>query len=156
MKAFTLIELIFVIVIIGIMTGIGITSFKPRYLMDDINFIQNKIKEVQFLGIGYEHNNFGSEEVNPDFNNGCIKIDKNSLNEDANNTNQISYHLHVDITVADGGSDIICFDSKGRPHIDNFKKSTMLKNKKIFQFRYQNKEKNITIEPITGYIILSL
>lgn len=155
MRAFTLIELIFVIVIIGIMASIGVTSFKPKYLLNDIAFIQNKIKEAQFLGIGYEHNNFGSEESNPDYNNGCIKIDKNSLDEDSNNSNQISYYIHVDIVVEDGGSNIICFDSKGRPHTDNFKKVNLITKQKIFQFKYKDEERNITIEPITGSIIIS-
>lgn len=155
MKAFTLIELIFVIVIVGIMSAIGMTSFKPHYLMDDVNFIKSKIKKAQFLGIGYEHNSFGNEESNPDYNNGCIKIDKSSLDEDSNNTNQISYHLHVDITVANSGSDIICFDSKGRPHTDNFKKTNLITKQKIFQFKYKNEERNITIEPITGFTFIS-
>ncbi len=155
MRAFTLIELIFVIVIIGILAGIGITSFKPKYLLDDVNFIQSKIKEAQFLGIGYEHNNFGSEETTPDYNNGCIKIDKESLDEDSNNTNEVSYHLHVAITVEGDGSDILCFDSKGRPHIDDFTKANLITKQKIFRFEYRGKERNITIEPITGFTILS-
>jgi len=54
-KAYTLIELIFVIIIIGIMSAVGASAFKPTYLRDDTNFIQAKIKQAQFLGIGYNH-----------------------------------------------------------------------------------------------------
>ena len=84
-KAFTFIELIFVIVIIGIMTSLGLSAFKTNYLLNDVEFIASKIKEAQFLGTGYEHNGFGSQNLTPDYNAGCIKVEKTSLEENATN-----------------------------------------------------------------------
>jgi len=49
-KAFTLIELVFVIVIIGIITGVGLNSFKTNYLLNDTNFIALKLKMLSFRG----------------------------------------------------------------------------------------------------------
>ena len=154
-KAFTFIELIFVIVIIGIMTSLGLSAFKTNYLLNDVEFIASKIKEAQFLGTGYEHNGFGSQNSTPDYNAGCIKVEKTSLEENATNKKEVNYKLHVEIEVVDGGSDILCFDSKGRPHMDDFTTSSLITTQKQFKFSYNGKIKYITIEPITGYAIIS-
>ncbi len=150
MKAFTLLELIFVIVIMGVMIGIGTSTFKPKHLINDVNFIQSKIKEVQFRGIGYEHNSFGSEASTPDYKNGCIKIKDVNLSERADSKNSLSYTLRIDSF--DYGT--LCFDSKGRPHRDNFTKDTLLGEGITLNFTYNTKLKDIIIEPITGYVII--
>ena len=155
-KAFTLIELIFVIVIIGIMAGVGFSAFKPTYLLDDTNFVAGKIKEAQFLGIGYEHLNFDGSQI--DDKTGCITIEKNSLEENATNKNQVNYKLHVSIEADDnnqGTNNTICFDSKGRPHHTDFTLANLLTTQSKFQFTYSGKNRTITIEPITGYMIIS-
>jgi len=152
-NAFTLIELIFVIVIMGIMAGIASTSFKPTYLIDDSNFIIAKIKETQFLGIGYEHLSFGGTSSGFDASSGCIEIRKSSLEENATNQNEINYKIHS-VLSGELNNTKICFDSKGRPHEDNFD-GALLTTSKILTLKYSEKERNITIEPITGYVILS-
>jgi len=152
-KAFTLIELIFVIVIMGIMAGIASTSFKPTYLIDDSNFIIAKIKEAQFLGIGYEHLNFDGTSSVFDDKSGCIEIKKSSLEENATNKNEINYKIHS-LLSGNLNNTKICFDSKGRPHKDDFD-GDLLTEQKILTLRYSDKERNITIEPITGYVIVN-
>jgi prepilin-type N-terminal cleavage/methylation domain-containing protein len=149
MRAFTLIELIFVIVIIGIMAGVGVSSFKPTYLIDDVNYIQSKIQEAQFRGIGYEHNDFGSDSSTPDYNSGCINISKTALQQPASDTNTI-YKLHVN----DFDYGTLCFDSKGRPHHDDFTFATLLNTQMTLNFTYSSKQKDIFIEPISGYAII--
>ncbi len=151
MKAFTLIELIFVILLIGIMAKLGFSAFKPKYLINDVNFIQMKIKEAQFLGTGFEHLNFDGTVISGYNDIGCIRIEKKSLEENATSPKNISYKLHVNINPSDT---TICFDSKGRPHKDNFN-GKLLTQQILFNFKYSNKERNITIEPITGYAIIS-
>jgi len=149
-KAFTLLELIFAIVIIAVMAGVGSSAFKPKYLIDDTNFIVSKIKEAQYRGIGYEHLNF-SGVINNDI--GCITFDKANLDENATNSNEINYKIHVDfvdLASNDLKDNRICFDSKGRPHIASFN-GTLLNEKWELKLKYSNETKTITMQPITGY-----
>jgi prepilin-type N-terminal cleavage/methylation domain-containing protein len=154
-KAFTLIELIFVIIIIGTLTSVGLSSFKTNYLLNDTNFIALKIKNAQFSGMGYSHLDFGgtlSSETNNSI--GCIRIEKSSLEESATNKNEVNYKLHVTL---DPDDTTICFDSKGRPHNGNFENNfnaNLLTSQKEITLEYNGKERNITIQPITGYVIV--
>ena len=149
-KAFTFIELIFVIVIMGIMASVASSSFRSNYLLNDTNFIALKIKNAQFLGIGYEHLDFGGGVSSSD-RTGCIKINKSKLEENATNKNELNYKLHVTLSPSDT---TICFDSKGRPHDKDFN-GTLLTSQKIITLSYNKKENNISIEPITGYVIVN-
>ncbi len=152
-QAFTLLELIFVIVIMGIMAGVASSAFKTNYLLDDTNFISLKIKNAQFLGIGHEHLNFNGTSSGFDDKSGCIDIKKSSLEENATNKNEINYKIHS-VLSGDLNDMKICFDSKGRPHEDDFNGS-LLTASKTLTLNYSKKERNITIEPITGYVILN-
>ena len=163
MRAFTLIELIFVIVIIGTMTAVGFSSFKPKHLINDVNFIKAKIQEAQFLGLGYEHNDFGGGGGDANLTSGCIEIKESSLEENATNRNEVNYKLHVEIKIDDetdydsdnSPTEVLCFDSKGRPHHTDFTTATLLTQQKVFSFKYSEKERHISIQPITGYAIIT-
>ncbi len=153
-SAFTLVELIFVIIIIGIMAGVGSSAFKPKYLLEDTNFIVAKIQEAQFLAIGYEHNNFGEEETVADYKKGCVLFKNVNLSESADNPNEVYYKLHVTLD-GDLKDKTLCFDSKGRPHEGDFRQSTLLNVQKKLILKYLGNERNITIEPVTGFIFIS-
>ncbi len=150
MRAFTLIELITVIIIIGILATIGASSFKPKYIIDDVNFIHAKIKEAQFLGLGHERLAFGGGLESTD-KTGCITIEKASLESSATQDEQ-NYKLHVEIENRSTFApiDTICFDAKGRPHHTDFTTEPLLE-RAVFSFSYGGEERNITIEPLTGY-----
>jgi prepilin-type N-terminal cleavage/methylation domain-containing protein len=148
-RAFTLIELIFSIVIIGIMTGVATASFKTNYLLTDTNFIALKIKNTQALGIGYEHLDFGGGVSSSDTT-GCIKIEKSSLEENATNQHEVNYKLHVTL---DPLSTTICFDSKGRPHKESFD-GDLYTSQETITLSNANKAMSINIQAITGYVIV--
>ncbi len=157
-QAFSLIELIFAIIIIGIMAQVGSSTFKPRTLDNDVEFIVAKIKETQFLGIGYEHYSFKDDKYDDGGSSvvGCIDLTPNSLSESATDKNTtVSYKIKSTIDGVNGVSSLLCFDSKGRPHEDSFELSTLYSEKKSFTIEYRGKKKIITIEPITGYVIIS-
>ncbi len=146
--AFTLLELIFIIVIIGVLVGVGSSSFKTNYMRNDINFIMAKIKQAQYRGIGYEHQNFDGSFLADTI--GCIDLEKSALEERASDGN-LPYKLHINSF--DAG--VICFDAKGRPHEDDFTSATLLSEKKDIIITYSGKSKTITILPISGYVVKS-
>ena len=149
-KAYTLIELIFVIVVIGILAGVAGTCFKADYLRADRDFILAMIKQAQYLGIGYEHRNidgtFQSDKR------GCIELTKIALEDKASDGN-VAYKLHVDVNTNGLSNNVLCFDSKGRPVNGNFATGTLLANKHEITLTY-NGIKSIFLLPKSGYAII--
>lgn len=145
-QAFSLLELIFVIVLIGIIAGVGSSMFKSNYLVNDTNFIVSKIRQAQYKGIGYEHNSFGSETSTPDYDRGCIYLNDANLSAS-------DYKLHVSL----GGylnNKTLCFDSQGRPHEGDFTKNSLLSEQKVLNLIRNSNIVSISIEPVTGYAII--
>ncbi len=140
--AFTLLEIIFVIVLIGIMAGVGSSMFKTNYLLHDVNSIVLKIREAQYRGIGFEHYDMtaGTYTIAPAV--GCITLSKAALADD-------NYKLHVDNF--DYGT--LCFDAKGEPHNGNFTTPPMVA-RKVLTFTHHGVEQQITVEPVSGYAII--
>ena len=149
-KAYTLLELIFIIVIIGILAGVASTTYKSDYLKSDVNFIAVKIKEAQYKGIGYEHKVFGTDNAPVDYINGCIRLEKTALEDKATDGNA-AYKLHVD----DFDAGIVCFDAKGRPHDNDFSPATLRSEKKVIDLSYNGETKSITISAVSGFVTTS-
>ncbi|HIC43738.1 MAG TPA: type II secretion system protein [Sulfurimonas sp.] len=148
-KAYTLVELIFVIVIIGVLAGVASTSFKSDYLSADADFIVAKIKQAQYKAIGFEHKVFGSNLAPVDYNNGCINLETISL-EDSAVDGKVSYKLHVDSF--DEGT--LCFDAKGRPHDADFTLATLRSDTKVITLSYNGQTKDILILSLSGLAII--
>ena len=146
-KAYTLIELIFVIVIIGILAGVASSSYKPNYLKSDIQFVSMQIKQAQYKGIGYEH--FGMNLAIPDYTNGCIDVEKSAFEERATDGN-VAYKLHLD--AFDEGT--ICFDTKGRPYNNDFSPANLMTADRIIDLTFDGVTQSITIYATSGYVRL--
>ncbi|MFC2074318.1 type II secretion system protein [Campylobacterota bacterium] len=146
-KAYTLLELIFIIVIIGVLAGVASTTYKPDYLKSDINYITLKIKKAQYSGIGYEHKVFGTDDAPADYINGCIKLNKTDL-EDKATDGKAAYKLNAEFE--DAGT--LCFDAKGRPHTDDF---NGLPWSKVIDLSYNGETKSITISAVSGFVSTS-
>ena len=149
-KAFTLLELIFVIVVIGIIAGVASSTYRPEYLKNDVKYIALKIKKTQYKAIGYEHKVFGTNNAPFDYNNGCIRLEKTAL-EEKSVDGKAPYRLHVD--AFDAGT--LCFDSKGRPHDDDFTPSTLRSAKKVIDLSYNANTESITVHEISGFVTTS-
>jgi len=148
-SAYTLLELIFVIIVIGVLAGVASSSFRSDYLTSDAEFIVAKIRQAQYKGIGYEHKVFGTNTAPVDYQNGCIDLEKIAL-EDKSSDSKVAYKLHVD--AFDAGT--ICFDAKGRPHDDDFSLSTLRSDTKVITLSYNGQTKDISILSFSGFAII--
>ena len=151
-KAFTLLELIFVIVVIGIMVGVGSSAFKPTYLIDDTNFILLKIKEAQHKAIGFDRRTFGGGLIAGHEDSGCVTFAKASLEENATSANEINYKLRVELSGTLNGQKI-CFDAKGAPREAAFN-GAALETQETLTLTYSGESKNLVMEPRTVYVLL--
>lgn len=58
-RAFSIVELIFIIVLLGILASIGGNLLPDNRLLNDTNFITMKIKEKQRYALGNAQGDFG-------------------------------------------------------------------------------------------------
>ena len=149
-RAVTLLELIFVMVIIGILIGIGVYTFRPKYLQNDADFVYMNILQAKYRGVNYDKS---LHDTSTDDSIGCIELSETAIK---NRAKSAHYTFRSQIVVNDNDSNLtLCFDSYGRPHLDDnlTSFSSLLKSKKtLVSLQYKNQEVNITIFPQSGYI----
>ena len=154
-SGFTMIELIFVIVLMGILVGIG-TSFIPNnHLRNDTNFLLLQIKNQQKNAIGYDVADFSHAWSEPeanssDYNRTCIEFDKAWLEaRDKDSTHPYKFDPKTTITA---DKDHICFDNLGRAYLN----AQLLNSVTKITLTYPNKPKKvILIYPLSGYDIIN-
>jgi prepilin-type N-terminal cleavage/methylation domain-containing protein len=150
-SGFTLIELIFVIVLIGILGGVGFSFYRPDKVLSDTRFIQSKIMEAHYLGIGYDHRRFGQSPKTDAT--GCVTLTKSALEGDL--TKAGGYRLHRGTTVTlTGTGNTICFDEKGRPHDGDFSMAKLLHETVDINVSNGSKSMLLRLFPISGYVII--
>ena len=142
MKAFTLIELIFVIIIIGIISGVGFSMQKSDYAYRDGEYLLLKLKEARYKAMGFEGK----------LDEGCIELNANSIQtNELNEVEAYKFRSSIDSNMTD-----ICFDYLGRPHFeDNVDLDTLLQNKKDIILSYNEKSCTVMVYPLSGYGIIA-
>ena len=148
MKAITLIELIFVLIIIGILTSVGFYSAKPNYLLQDGIMVQKRLLQARYEGIMYNKQNFDnfiSSKI------GCVALDELNRSEDG-------YRFHSSLEINDSLNPL-CFDSFARPHKSGDSNKTSLdtlvtQKSWLLSIRYNNKELKFFVLPESGYVII--
>ena len=146
-QAYTLLELIFVIIIIGILAGTGFYYFKPHYLQNDKDFLELKLNTVRYEGLNYDKR---SPSADMNYSIGCIA---KSYFFTLNSTVDKHYKQHATVTLHPDKS-ILCFDTLGRLYTgtdaNKTKKGSLASSDIVITLQYNNEEKNITIDHISG------
>ena len=138
--AFSLLELIFVIVLIGIISGIGFYTAQPDYTRQDAQYTLLKLKEAHYRAIGYD-------ALNPA---GCVILTKDALtNSDETPRHEIKIEPSITYT-PNPAITTICFDSLGRPHDGN----VLLQTELIIMFKNNDKNTTIRVFPQSGYAMI--
>ncbi|MEN4046105.1 prepilin-type N-terminal cleavage/methylation domain-containing protein [Sulfurimonas sp. NWX367] len=146
-KAYTLIELIFVIIIIGVLAGTGFYYFKPHYLQNDRDFLELQLNTTRYEGLNYDKRN---PSGSMDYTIGCIAQENFFTDRTTIDTH---YKVHAVFTVTPN-ENILCFDTLGRVHngTDGNKttQNSLLASDIVITLSYNNEEKNITIDHFSG------
>jgi len=148
MRAFSLLELIIVLVIMGILSFVGLQFIPDETLNSDTQVLKQKILQKKSNALGYKLT--GSDDYV------CITFDKDYLNNEENESSQkVHYKFKSDISVSGlQNGNTLCFDFMGRPfdgEIDvNLTK--IIHTNIIISLKYRQKEQNITVFPITGSV----
>ena len=145
-KSFTLIELIFVLVLMGILTFVGVSYMPDNTLGDDAKALINLIKLKETYAIGYE----ADMSDDNDKKRVCIELNTTKLNEEENSS-RIKYFFKSQISA---NYDTICFDKFGRPFdssVDS-KDENLIDDNVTITLQYRDKNKTVIIHKITGYV----
>ena len=152
-EAFTLLELIFVIVIIGILSGVAVSSFKPHHLRNDVNFVLMKLEQTRYKAMGYDKS-LPTSDVN--YSIGCIDI--TDLNDTSDTTTKAkAYKFYSEYNTSSASPSTICFDTLGRVHAgendDNKTELSSLQATDVnLTYTYNSKEGTLIIDHLTGHI----
>ena len=139
--AFTMIELVMVMVIIGILAVVSAMFLPNRTLLNETNSVVMQLKRVQAKAIGNNQFIFNSNSWKSDLNlidDSCINLTKTDLNL---KKSKITSTINK-----------ICFDNLGKPYKSNFEVINILLNSVDITITYRNKNRIIKILPYSGYI----
>jgi len=150
MKSFTLIELIFVIVLIGLLSVAAVKSLPDNTLLNNTKFVYNKVLEKKSTAIGFMADTSKENEKRLV----CITFDKDWIKNDEVYS-KVKFDLSNRINISPNVT--ICFDYLGRPHQNdiNLKNFDTILHKKVdinITYTKDNSYNTLTIYPITGYV----
>lgn len=162
-SAFSMVELIFVMVIIGILAATGTYYFKPNILQRDVDFVLGKIKEAKFRGIGYNKYEFNGSYRSDSI--GCIELSKDALNsnngEDEAQKYKINSNTEIEAYYNNLQVNTLCFDYLGRPHSDKNESGgddnnetrldTLLHSPLEINVTYNGNSRTILVLPMSGF-----
>ncbi|MDD3325268.1 MAG: type II secretion system protein [Sulfurospirillaceae bacterium] len=153
-KAFTLIELIFTIVLMGALLGIGTLFIPDNRLLNDTNYVVVKVKERQKNAIGYDRGVFGGNpwqlpvKDSSDFNLTCIRFDKDYLEK----SDKAQHSMYSQISISPDVNKTLCFDELGRPFQES--ERLLLKPLKVELNYKANAKSSFVIMPVSGYVVI--
>jgi len=142
-RAFSLVEVIFVIVIMGILTFSAFEFIPDNTLISDTDMLKLKIIQKKSNALGYKKRGFDNYI--------CITFDKDYLN----NNEDENYTFKSDISIDGLSGNRVCFDSFGRMYdkeIDIELKNLISSKTILITLKYKDQKQNIVIYPLTGAI----
>ncbi len=160
-RAFTIVELIFVIVVIGILAASAMINMPDNRLYTDSDFIVQKIKQIRSNALNIDHSKPGSDSwrsedylTNYETNSTCVVLTKDYFKTlEKNSKSNRKYHLSPLTTISPSGQKI-CFDNLGRAFSDDYQLNKILKEPIVFDINYKQETKEVAIMPYSGATIV--
>ena len=150
-RALTLIEMVFVIVIIGIVSATGAISYHPRVVKNDAEFTVLAIEKKRREGISFDHRDFGGGEITDTEHKGCITLTKEGVAASYKSGGS-EYEFKSHISGKDSGK-TVCFDHLGRPSEGNYTNPVSFPID--INISYRKKSLTVKILPLSGYAIIT-
>ncbi len=155
-KAYTLLELIFVIILIGVLSGIAFYLYRPDITRGDAQYTLLKLKEARYRAIGYDTGNAIAAV------NSCVVLTPTALSDNEIPRYEIKSAVTLSLTVTSANliphalnGNTICFDALGRPHDGNSTAlNTLFKSDFNATFTNGTKKSIIHLFPQSGYAII--
>jgi hypothetical protein len=144
-RAVTFIELTFVMVILGVLTGLGFGFIKTNTAYRDGEAILLKLKQARYKAMGYEG------KLDEESDKGCVALTSQALSDSKNQAGgyQIKSNIKSDAS-------IICFDSLGRPHDENSTAlDTLMRAPLDIFLEYGNENCTVRVFQQSGYAIIA-
>ena len=151
-NAFTLIELIFVVLLLGILAAVGMIYFRPGYLRNDTHFVLSRLEQTRYEAIGYDHRAFGGGTVAEAL--GCIALDRDGIEGDRSRAGAHTLHRDTRILFSGIAGNTLCFDAAGRPHDGGFGLSSLLHEAVDINVTNGRKSYRLRVYPVSGYVIM--
>ena len=149
-NALTLLELIFVLVILGILAAVGATAVRPRPLPNDARYIALKIMHAQYEGLFFDHRDFDGGEIGAESDRGCLVLEKTALEENATE-GRSPYRIRSTLS-GDLKDKKLCFDHLGRPSEGDH--SHPLTTVQELDLGYGGKTVTLSVFPLSGYVTI--
>ncbi len=156
-EAFTLIELIVVIVVIAILAGAAKMAMPDNTLYSDTDFIRQQIRKTQMRALLTDHYDFNDPSWRTrSYDDTCIELTKSALQALEEATNQArKYKLHPQTTLQiDSADEKICFDVTGRPYRQDYRLNNFLKKPIELNINYKNQHRTLIIMPYSGGVMI--
>ena len=150
-RAFTLLEMVLVLVVISIIYAIGAMNYHPKSLRDDVDFIKLQIEKRKREAIAFDHREFGGGEISDSKEIGCITLTKEGI-ESASLKGGGKYKIKSTIS-GDFAGKKICFDYLGAPSEGNY--TNRINSIIEIVVSYNKKSKTIKLLPLSGYVIIN-
>ena len=153
--AFTIYELIIVIVTIGILAAVAIPRLKTNTLQEETLKVVDFIRYTQHLAM--IDDKYDPQDANWQQKAWCIQINENNLTifsggiyaKDPIDQSNIQ---KKEFTITLSPNKTICFDEIGRPYENSIQYSNLLRNELIITTSYEGEDINISIQPETGFV----
>ncbi|GEM_PF-3880856 len=132
-EAFSMLEVVVTVMIIGIFTAIATEFIPNNSLLENTSYILYKIKETQAKAL-----------LNQDKGN-CIILDNKIYDKSKNHQITIESSLL---------NKKLCFDSEGKPFEDNLSVENMIKKPVTIKIKKQKEEKDLILMPFSGLVVI--
>ncbi|NPA81370.1 MAG: prepilin-type N-terminal cleavage/methylation domain-containing protein [Epsilonproteobacteria bacterium] len=143
-KAFSVLEVVVTIMIVGIIAVIAKEVIPDTVLSKDTSYLFYKIKETQAKAL------LNEKKEN------CLTLDSEILNESSKGAKNNLFNKDTKIVILNNTlkDKKLCFDNEGKPFTKEDSKKKLIKNPLIVRVINKEEQKELVIMPFSGLVVI--